>query len=640
MGDILEQLRLGNLKNEVLVIAEIGNNHNGDMEQALKLVEAAQSSGADFVKFQMRDLSQIYRESQSGDANDLGAEYVIDLLRKYNLSIEQHQTLMNYAKELGVGYLCTPWDTCSADVLLSWDVPLFKISSADFTNLPLLERFIPQRDALHLILSTGMVSDDEINEVTSLLVGWGLSYSLLHTNSCYPAPYSDLQLQYINQLKEKTKIVGYSGHERGYATTFAAIGLGARIVERHITLDKALEGPDHLASLLPAEFESMVRGIREISLALGQHSSGRIVSQGEKLNRETLGKSIVAAKNILAGSKISIEDCAIRSPGRGLSPLRLKELVGRRAHRTVARGDFFYNSDLGDTQPQSEKCKPVLPFQCGIPVRFHDFIQFRDMFDVQFVEFHLSYKDMQFFDLNKLESSSYLEFFVHAPELFADSHLLDLCSLDQNYRRHSISHLQKVIDLTRALAAKFPNQSRPPGIIVNCGGFSSDGPLPENEVNARFDLLVSSFSELDTADVSLLPQTMAPFPWLLGGQQHQNLFLHPKQIMQYADALEVNVCFDTSHTALACKHFGHKLDEYVELLGDRIAHIHIGDASGLTGEGLQIGEGEIDFGSLLGKLCHNSPKASLLPEIWQGHKDFGSGFVEAFSRLQALYEQS
>ena len=242
----------------VFVIAEIGNNHQGSVTMARQLIDAAIDSGADCVKFQLRHREALYRTRADGSvAEDLGAEYIQDLLNKVELSLQQHRDIRTYCKERGITYMCTPWDEPSVDALATMDVPAFKFASADLCN-PYLIAKAASLD-IPLILSTGMSFEHEIIRSINQLNDLHVPFALLHCNSTYPAPENDIQLPYIQRLKQLHPLIGYSGHERGTAITVAAVALGACIVERHITLDRSLEGPDHLASLEPTEFKQIGR---------------------------------------------------------------------------------------------------------------------------------------------------------------------------------------------------------------------------------------------------------------------------------------------------------------------------------------------------------------------------------------------
>ncbi|MDE2331796.1 MAG: N-acetylneuraminate synthase family protein, partial [Bradyrhizobium sp.] len=224
------------------VIAEIGNNHNGDFDRAIALVDAAVDAGADCAKFQMRKLDEVYRDSTlSGKDDDLAVEYTLDLLRRFELSTEQQRRIAVYCASRGIQYLCTPWDASSVATLETFGVEAYKVASADLTNLPLLARLAATGKTL--IVSTGMSTTEEIRVAARFLDERAVPYVLLHCQSTYPAALHNIHLRFMESLKKIHPAVGYSGHERGIAVSIGAVALGAVVIERHITLDREMEGP-------------------------------------------------------------------------------------------------------------------------------------------------------------------------------------------------------------------------------------------------------------------------------------------------------------------------------------------------------------------------------------------------------------
>ncbi|WP_225150607.1 N-acetylneuraminate synthase family protein [Bradyrhizobium sp. BRP23] len=612
------------------VIAEIGNNHNGDFDRAIALVDAAVAAGADCAKFQMRKLDEVYRASSlSGKDDDLAVEYTLDLLRRFELPTAQQKKIAEYCAAKGIEYLCTPWDAKSVAVLEGFGVEAYKVASADLTNLPLLARLTATGKTL--IVSTGMSTTDEIKAAAKFLDDRNASYVLLHCQSTYPAALHNIHLRFMETLREIHPVVGYSGHERGIAVSTAAVALGAVVIERHITLDREMEGPDHAASLEPEEFKALVSGIREVEAARGEKLAERALSQGELINRENLAKSLVAARDLSAGTVISESDIAVKSPGQGLSPLKMPALLGRKLTRTMAADDYFFQSDLNEGAAKARRYHFDRPW--GVPVRYHDTERFLEICEPDIIEFHLSYSDMERDPAAYLSGTYDLGFVVHAPELFAGSKLMDLATPDEALRRYSLEQTQAVIDITRGLKKFFPKTKRPP-IVANIGGFTMDEPLPPEEKAERYRIFAQSLTELDMEGVELTPQTMAPFPWHFGGQRHQNIFIFPEESAAFCAKHDLRMCVDISHTKLAANHFGFDFAQGLAQLGPHTAHLHFGDAKGLDGEGLQIGEGEIDFDEIGQVLRKHAPTASFIPEIWQGHKNMGEGFWTALERLE------
>ena len=612
------------------IIAEVGNNHNGDFDRAIALVDAAVAAGADCAKFQMRKLDEIYRASSlSGKDDDLAVEYTLDLLRRFELTTEQQRRVAAYCASKNIQYLCTPWDASSVATLETFGVQAYKVASADLTNLPLLAKLAATGKTL--IVSTGMSTSDEIRAAAKFLDDRAAPYVLLHCQSTYPAALHNIHLRFMETLREIHPLVGYSGHERGIAVSIGAVAMGAILIERHITLDREMEGPDHAASLEPEEFKALVSGIRDLEAARGEKLAERALSQGELINRENLAKSLVAARDIPAGTVVTDSDVAVKSPGQGLSPLKMPALIGRRLTRAMARDDYFFQSDLADGAATARRYRFDRPW--GVPVRYHDTQRFLEICQPDIIEFHLSYSDMERDPAAYLSGTYDLGFVVHAPELFAGSKLMDLATSDEALRRYSLEQTQAVIDITRGLKKFFPKTTRPP-IVANIGGFTMDEPLSAERKAECYRIFAASLTELDLDGVELIPQTMAPFPWHFGGQRHQNIFIFPEESAAFCAKHDLRMCVDISHTKLAANHFGFDFSEGLAQLGPHTAHLHFGDAKGLDGEGLQIGEGEIDFDAIGAVLRKHAPGASFIPEIWQGHKNMGEGFWTALERLE------
>ena len=353
------------------LIAEIGNNHNGDFELAKKLVDNARESGADCAKFQMRNLNSLYRNSGHADdiREDLGSQYTLDLLSRFQLPNEQLFEIFDYCKKVGILPLCTPWDHESFFQLEKYGMPAYKIASADFTNHELLK--VMAQSGKPLVCSTGMTTEQEIKRSVRLLKSLGSQYILLNCNSTYPAPFKDIHLNYMKKLKDIGECyTGYSGHERGFHVALAAAALGAKVIEKHFTLDKTMEGKDHRVSLLPHEFKQMVQGVREIESALGEPQESRILTHGELINRETLGKSLVINCDLKQGEQILTDMVEVKSPGKGLAPYYKKTLIGKTAKHDFRAGAFFYRSDLEDQNDTNRNYNFSMPW--GIPVRYHD----------------------------------------------------------------------------------------------------------------------------------------------------------------------------------------------------------------------------------------------------------------------------
>lgn len=620
--------------NPCFIIAEIGNNHNGDMALAKRLIDLAAEAGADCAKFQMRDMESLYQGSGAPDdaSKDLGAQYTLDLLARFNLSKKDLYVLFDYSRKRGMEPLCTPWDLSSLHALEAYGIAGYKLASADLTNHELLLALAATGKPM--ICSTGMATEAEIKESVSLLKVNGASFCLLHCNSTYPAPYKDINLLYMDRLAKIGDCpIGYSGHERGWAVPIAAVARGANVIEKHFTVDRSMEGNDHKVSLLPEEFAEMVRAIRSVEQAMGTPAE-RALTQGELINREVLAKSLHARVDIEPGQIIESGMLVVRSPGQGLQPNRRAEVVGRPARRRILKDNPIFAADIEDTTVAARPFRFTRPW--GVPVRWHDRSAILKMTNLDLLEYHLSYKDIEVNLEDWFREAEDVGFVVHAPELFAGDHILDLASEDEAYRERSILELQRVIDITRQLR-RWHRAGPPSLIITNIGGFSTARALPVEERSRLYGLVKESLGRLDMEGVEIIPQTMPPFPWHFGGQSFHNLFMDPWEIEAFCREMNMRVCFDISHSQLACNNFGWSMKEFCERVGPWTAHLHIVDAKGVDGEGLQIGDGTIDFAAVAEVLNRVCPDASFVPEIWQGHKDGGAGFWFALDKLERWF---
>lgn len=613
---------------KVFVIAEIGNNHNGSLELAKQLVDKSIAAGVDCVKFQLRNTTALYRTRSGGAvAEDLGVEYIQDLLKKMELTMDEHIQVRDYCREKGVTYICTPWDEPSVDALATMDVPAFKLASADLFNPYLIAKVAALGKPL--LLSTGMSYEHEIIRAIEQLKQLGVPFAMLHCNSAYPAPESDIQLPYIQRMRALHPVIGYSGHERGIAISLAAVALGACVIERHITLDRGMEGPDHLASLEPGEFKQLVDGIRQVEQAMQWVGPDRHVSQGELLNRENLSKSVVAAHAIAKGTPFTQDSLRVASPGQGLAPYLLPQLLGKPAQRDLAQGDFLFESDIHGTATAHKQFS--FPVKWGVPVRYHDFHDYAKVISPDLFEFHLSYRDLSVNPSAFLHAVDCTRLVVHAPELFENSELLDLASPDEDYRKRSIHNLQRVVDATHAIAKYFPKADSLL-IVANVGGFSADAPFPLEHRATLYERFYASCAQVNFGKTELIPQNMAPFPWHFGGQRHQNIFMMPQELAEQARLHNMRLCLDLSHLQMTCNHFRLDFQASLELLLPHSAHLHVADASGTNGEGVVMGTGDVQWPQAW-KTIAASTGVGFIPEVWQGHKDHGAGFWYALEYL-------
>jgi len=611
---------------KVFFISEIGINHNGSYEQAEELIEKSIEAGADIIKFQIRNLNELYPADKLNSFG-LGSQYIYDIVKKFDLRFEEYLKLFKFVKKKNSIPLCTPFDLVSLNLLIENKFDFFKIASADLSNLELIEK--AALNSSKIILSTGMHREDQILETNKFLIELGADPIFLHCNSTYPAPYQDLNLHYIQRLKKitKSKHVGYSGHERGFHIPLAAVALGAKFIEKHFTLDRDQEGPDHKVSLLPNEFKEMVSRSRDIEASLGSKNTEKIITQGEIINKESLSKSIYASKDIKRNEVIQKSDLVMRSPATGLDFSYVVKLVGKKAFRNKKAGEAFELIDLNEEIIVPERYKFSRKF--GVPVRYHDFKKFFKATKLDLLEFHLSYNDMDLDFNNFFNENLNCGLIVHAPDLYRGDHILNLAS--DNAER-SIFELQRVIDLTNDLKKYFKEEF--PKIVVSIGGYTRDYKANEKEIEKMIDRLFINFKKLDLKNTIILAQTLPPYPWYIGGQMYCNLFTTPLDVNNICSNSSMKLCLDISHTKLSANEYGYDFENFLKLNGRFVKHLHLADASNHNSEGLQIDEGEVNWVNTINLLNEYSPNATFIPEIWQGHLNNGNGSWKALERLQ------
>ena len=326
----------------VYIIAEAGVNHNGDINLAYQLVDAAKAAGVDCIKFQTFKSENLvshtaqkaeYQKAATGDSSQQ------DMLKQLELSFDEFVSLKEYCDRKGICFLSTPFDFESIEFLNSIEMPFWKIPSGEVTNYPYLVALA--KTGKPVVMSTGMCEMQEIEDAITVLRENGTSeIKLLHCNTEYPTPYEDVNLRAMKALRDAFGVeVGYSDHTKGIEVPIAAVAMGAAVIEKHFTLDRNMEGPDHKASLEPQELKQMVDSIRHIEAALG--SGDKKPSPSEKKNMAVARKSIVAAARIKAGDILTEENITVKRPGNGICPMRWKEVLGTRAVRDFEEDELI-----------------------------------------------------------------------------------------------------------------------------------------------------------------------------------------------------------------------------------------------------------------------------------------------------------
>ncbi len=608
--------------NPTYIIAEIGINHNGDENIARELIDVAVDAKVDAVKFQKRHLPSLYPPEllDHPERYEQNFQYMIPLLKKVELSDSSIARLKKYCDTVGISFLCTPFDRVSADLLKELNVVAYKIASADLTNSLLLQHVGKFQDPL--ILSTGMSKWQEIENAVELLKSLNSKFALLHCKSVYPVWPREVNLQMITNLRQFGVPVGYSGHEVGITIPLVAASMGANIIEKHITLDKKDEGPDHKVSLEPHELKRLVRDIRVADEAIG--NKNRIMLRGEVMNREIFAKSLIANCAIAKGSVITRDMIQIKGPGKGLAPDQMDTLLGRKASRPMKKGDFFLESDLSDSSKPDFNA--IFTGKWGLIARYNDYQEMLK-YKPTFIEFHLAEMDMGFtFSPSETYDCGLI---VHAPEYMGEN-LMDLCSQNEEIRKKSVQLVVDVIKIATQLANFFTGV---PKVIAHPGAMTFQGKI---EASLLEKSLIKSLVEIrnypGSSAVQLLFENLPPYPWYFGGQWKGNYFMDLKEIADFCKKNQIEICFDLSHAALCCNAKELDLGDQIKAILPYTSHLHLADGYGLDGEGVQFGEGSIALEKIIP--LFSSFSGTWTPEIWRGHLNNGNGFLEGLHYLK------
>ena len=608
------------------IISEVGVNHNGNFDEAIKLIDASIKAGVDAVKFQKRNLEAIYSKEVLEDSNsqEWSFEYLIPLLKEVELTDEEYVKIREYCNEKRIDLIVTPFDHKSAKFVGELGVSAFKIASADMTNIELVKQC--NSYDIPLLISTGMWKDEDISECAKIYDIDNINYAFLLAQSTYPAPYENLNLKYFDKLKEISgkHVVGYSGHERGTFIPVACVAMGYKIIEKHITFDKTQKGPDHKASMTPSEFKEMVEHIRSLESAL---TSEKKVNQAEILNKEAFAKSAVPIRDLPIGHVLIKSDIIFKSPGKGIPPHKIYNYFGKILKNDIKKDHYIDFADFKDIVKINDWKKFDFKKQWGAKCRFHDYEKYK-VLNSPSVEFHCSETDLNLDFKPSIISKSALV--IHAPEIF-DRKLVDICSTDEEHVQESLNILQRTLDKTVELHKYFPDHK--PKVVMHLGGmFLNDKDVKNTDILVA--RAIENFKKLkyDTNLIDVVPENLPPKPWYLGGEWFQHAFMSAADMKQFCSYFNLGMTYDVCHAQLYCNQFNIDINEYTKEIMPFVTHVHISDAYGTNGEGVQIDEGCMDFDSLFEEM--KDYEFSWMPEIWSGHLHEGAGTYECMKKLE------
>jgi N-acetylneuraminate synthase len=436
--------------------------------------------------------------------------------------------------------------------------------------------------------------------------------------------------------------VGYSSNDVLDATAPAALALGAQVLAKHVHLTDS-DKPAHRASVSVGRYRAMLAELCDLSVIMGRPVKQE--SRGEMANRDVLAKGLVLARDVPAGKVIRADDLALQLPPRGAPAEAWAGVVGSTARRDLTAGEYLFTADIGPSDPFQDGGpasddplgeRGVVPGQRGVVVRLKDIDEMIEGRDLDYVEVHYAASDLERPD----ELDEYdLDLVVHLPE-YANGVLLDLCSYDEALRRFSIEVINRVMDRTRRLKPFFRRCTEDVRFVVHPGALTYPGLL--EDPRRQYDLFADSMRRLDTSGLHVLVENMTPFAWFIDGdwspkQGQSNSFMEPRAMAAFLAEHGYSMCLDLCHAQLYCTHAGISLGTYMRIVQPYVRHLHFSDATGIDGEGLQIGDGDIDWADVCEVFAHH--QYGWTPEIWNGHHDHGIKFVEAHRRLAEQFRR-
>lgn len=601
------------------VIAEIGINHDGNLEKARLLVKHAHASGCYGIKFQYRNLKNSYSQSN----REIGDEIILSEIVRNYISPDDLILVAREAKALGLKAgisFFTSEDISDFDIT---EFDFFKIPSVELTNIQLIKNLLNTEK--EVLISLGMHSEIEIEQVLSEISDY-TNWVPLHCVSNYPVVNHNAQLGYITYLQNKWgRMVGYSSHDDNWENIGIALSLGATIIERHITDSRKSEGLDHSSSSTLEEFQRICKLANDIdALLLG--NGPRVPNQGELLNRQNLGRSPFARRDIDAGEVISVDDFEYRGPLTGITGLEFKAALGNKLlvpikKNTPITRSHIQNLEFNLTFQEIELAKQM---KLSIPIRVGDFKAIQTSIPIGKFEFHLSFQEIAS-DLSRIEIDSEDTYSVHLPDYIDSRNLVDPWSKDGYIRELSVELLNRTIQFADRIGSE-TRKVVPIVASLSC---------PPDDVEIFYDRCSKLFKDHQGKNSLLTLQWLPPIAWYFGGSINLHVMNNLNAVEKIKE-LDLPITMDYSHLILGRNYFGFDAEHVLETLFPQIKHIHVCDAKGIDGEGMQIGEG--DPGNL--DLIRTISKFSTLKviEVWQGHLNHFWAFKKAISKLVQLEE--
>lgn len=600
-----------------IVIAEIGINHNGSVTVAKQLINNAQIAGVDAVKFQFRNLENTYLTK-----NEIGDEILYAEINRTALTENQIVDLTKFAKNLGLWVGISFFDARDVEKFgeeINY-FDFFKVPSVELSNENLIDKLLSLDK--YLLISTGASDEQTIDKSFSRINN--KNWMPLHCISNYPTATYNSNLGYIKFLTKKwKKPIGYSSHDLNWSICNAAIMLGVKVVERHITLNKESSGLDHASSSTVEEFKMIVDFARNKDV-LFQGETQRVPNQGELINLQNLGRSYFAKRDIRVGEVVTRSDFTYLSPKTGLGNLEFKMHYGAKIINDIKSGEVLSFFHIKSREQINQK---TINFansrRIGLPVRLHDYEKISNFFAIDNYEFHLSFGEidqlLKFKKINKLHKLT-----VHLPDYLSPSELINPFSTNTETKNQSVRLIKKTMDFAQSLS---DITGTPIGVV---GSFS----IAEDGIENFYQNCGEFINAISTDTTFLALQWLPPVAWYFGGSVKLNLMNNLGDVA-YIIGNNINIVMDTSHLFMGKNYSNFDASFVVGELRSKTKWYHISGASGIDGEGVNFKSmNESELRIMKDIISSDSVK---IVEVWQGHLDKYFGFQQALENIQERF---
>jgi len=631
---------------KVYYIAEVGKACNGDLDYCRKLLSECKKAKVNAVRFHHYFVEEIVHSSIIDDTSVAERAWSFELKLPFIDEIlfdkMEYKKILNWCRELGIDFIATPWDIKSAELFKNIGIEDYKINSMNAMNYPLAYELL--KYGKNVYISTGGLSEKEVENLYYDINSKAREYSkvtFLHAVCAYPAPETILNLKSMRTLLRYTDRTGYSSNDNIEASVLTAVALGAEVIEKHVHLN-GYNKELHKASMSIDNFSAVIDQANQVVTAMGidiKHES-----RGEMVNQDLFSKSIVLKSDILKGTILNDTNLTLKLPPRGINANQWTNVVGMRAANDLRKGEYLFSSDIVDESIENniplkeDSCgyRAHIPGKIGIVARLSDIELMTTNRNIDYVELHFAASD-----INKvLPCKDYdLDLVIHVPE-YADGQLLDLCSYDESFRQFSIDAINDVIQKARDLKPHFKRCIGNLKFIIHPGAMMFSG---ESDNSRRhYELFADSLLKLKSRGLELLIENMVPFPWYLGkdwsvNQGNTISFMDAEEIYNFCMKYDYAMCLDLCHAKLYTNYAGKDFFEYMKTVQPIVKHLHFSDCLGIDGEGLHIGEGDINWN----QVCEvfQNYQYGWTPEIWNGHHNNGVKFFEAHNRLNEEFKK-